>query len=107
MLDRIVIFRGPFRYGGWINFMEYGVFRLPRGVNTGRFTLEQVEHFTEGTSLRLDDGERIDCRLLVDCTGHGSELVERSGVDNPGVQIAYGAEVEVIGESRKDCFREG
>nr|ATD53300.1 lycopene beta-cyclase [Sargassum vachellianum] len=62
----------------------------------GRVDPKTVEHFTEGTSLRLDDGERIDCRLLVDCSGHRSELVERSGVDNPGVQIAYGAEVEVI-----------
>lgn len=79
-----------------------------RGVATRVVsTLEQVEHSTEGTSLRLDDGERIDCRLLVDCSGHKSELVERSGVDNPGVQIAYGAEVEVLGKSRKDCCREG
>nr|ATD53301.1 lycopene beta-cyclase [Sargassum thunbergii] len=62
----------------------------------GRVDPKTVEHSTEGTSLRLDDGERIDCRLLVDCSGHRSELVERSGVDNPGVQIAYGAEVEVL-----------
>lgn len=107
MLDRNVIFRSPFRYGFWINTTEYNVFRLLRDGNTDLFTLEQVEHFPEGTSLRLDDGERIDCRLLVDCSGHRSELVERSGVDNPGVQIAYGAEVEVIGKRRKDCCREG
>ena len=60
--------------------------------------LLQIEHFPEGTSLRLDEGERIKCRLLVDCSGHKSELVERSGVDNPGVQIAYGVEVEVKGD---------
>ncbi len=46
----------------------------------------------------LDNGQRIDCRLLVDCSGHYSELVERVGEHNPGVQIAYGVEVEVKGE---------
>lgn len=48
----------------------------------------------------LESGQQIDCRLLVDCSGHYSELVERVGEHNPGVQIAYGAEVEVKGEFR-------
>ena len=57
-----------------------------------------MEHSAEGTSVCLENGQRIDCRLLVDCSGHYSELVERVGEHNPGVQIAYGAEVEVKGE---------
>ena len=47
----------------------------------------------------LEDGQQINCRLVVDSSGHFSELVERVGEHNPGVQIAYGAEVEVKGKS--------
>lgn len=57
----------------------------------------QVKHMAEGTTLSLENGTELKCRLLVDCTGHYTELVERDGVHNPGVQIAYGAEVEVKG----------
>lgn len=59
----------------------------------------KVEHFPEGSSVCLDNGKRVECRLLVDCSGHHSELVEKVGEHNPGVQIAYGAEVEVKGKS--------
>lgn len=56
-----------------------------------------MEHTPEGSSFRLEDGKEVRCRLLVDCSGHYTELVERDGEHNPGVQIAYGAEVEVKG----------
>eukprot|EP00752_Nemacystus_decipiens_P009155 g8177.t2 len=62
---------------------------------TGKVDAKTLEHSPEGTSVCLESGQRIDCRLLVDCSGHYSELVERVGEHNPGVQIAYGAEVEV------------
>nr|ATD53295.1 lycopene beta-cyclase [Petalonia fascia] len=61
----------------------------------GKVDAKTMEHSAEGTSVCLEDGQKIDCRLLVDCSGHYSELVERVGDHNPGVQIAYGAEVEV------------
>ncbi|CAB1100630.1 unnamed protein product [Ectocarpus sp. CCAP 1310/34] len=61
----------------------------------GKVDAKTLEHSADGTSVRLDDGQQIDCRILVDCSGHYSELVERVGEHNPGVQIAYGAEVEV------------
>ncbi|CAM9885386.1 unnamed protein product [Pylaiella littoralis] len=64
---------------------------------TGKVDAKTLEHSAEGTSVCLDDGQQINCRLLVDCSGHHSELVERVGEHNPGVQIAYGAEVEVKG----------
>nr|ATD53302.1 lycopene beta-cyclase [Ishige okamurae] len=54
-----------------------------------------VKHTAEGSTVELENGMKLSCRLLVDCSGHYSELVERDGVNNPGVQIAYGAEVEV------------
>nr|ATD53299.1 lycopene beta-cyclase [Undaria pinnatifida] len=62
---------------------------------TGRVDAKTVEHSAEGTTMCLDDGKLINCRLVVDSSGHFSELVERVGEHNPGVQIAYGAEVEV------------
>eukprot|EP00904_Undaria_pinnatifida_P007489 jgi/Undpi1/3870/HiC_scaffold_16.g07238.m1 len=61
----------------------------------GRVDAKTVEHSAEGTTMCLDDGKLINCRLVVDSSGHFSELVERVGEHNPGVQIAYGAEVEV------------
>nr|ATD53303.1 lycopene beta-cyclase [Dictyopteris undulata] len=61
----------------------------------GKVDAATVKHASEGTTVCLDDGVELRCRLLLDCTGHYSELVEKDGVHNPGVQIAYGAEVEV------------
>lgn len=64
--------------------------------------MAQVKHMAEGSTLCLESGTEVKCQLLVDCSGHYSELVEKDGPHNPGVQIAYGAEVEVKG---KQAFR--
>lgn len=61
-----------------------------------------MKHTAEGSTVTLENGTPLKCRLIVDCSGHYSELVEKDGPHNPGVQIAYGAEVEVKG--MRCCF---
>lgn len=46
-----------------------------------------VVHGKEGSQLRLSDGSHINTRLLLDCSGYQSTLVELDGVHNPGVQV--------------------
>ncbi|CAM9625243.1 unnamed protein product [Discosporangium mesarthrocarpum] len=65
---------------------------------TSRAEASKITHHEDSTSLVLEDGRKIECRILVDCTGHESKMIERDGPHNPGVQIAYGIECEVEGE---------
>jgi hypothetical protein len=37
----------------------------------------------------------VTARMIVDCAGYSSQLVELDGVHDPGVQVAYGIEAEV------------
>lgn len=72
----------------------------------GPTTEQQLKHTAEGSTVSLEDGTSLTCRLILDCSGHYSELVEKDGPHNPGVQIAYGAEVEVKG-TYVTCGRRG
>lgn len=65
-----------------------------RALNGGAVLLSMavdpssVVHGEEGSQLRLSDGTRINTRLLLDCSGYQSTLVELDGVHNPGVQVS-------------------
>ncbi|CAM9854506.1 unnamed protein product [Chrysoparadoxa australica] len=54
-----------------------------------------VEHHDTGSNLKLEDGTSLGARMVVDCSGHESKLIERQGPHDPGFQIAYGIECEV------------
>ena len=56
-----------------------------------------VQHSPEGSEFALADGTAVRAKLIVDCSGHRSPLVQRDGVHDPGYQIAYGIECEVAG----------
>lgn len=51
-------------------------------------------HSKEGSIFRGADGSQVKTRLLLDCSGYQSKLVELDGLHNPGVQVAYGIECE-------------
>lgn len=55
---------------------------LPMAVDAS-----SVVHSKDGSQLRLSDGSQINTRLLLDCSGYQSTLVELDGVHNPGVQV--------------------
>ncbi|CEM06650.1 unnamed protein product [Vitrella brassicaformis CCMP3155] len=64
-----------------------------------------VRHDDTGSSVRLQDGRSTELRtkLIVDCTGHESKLIERDGRHDPGFQIAYG----IMCECERHPFDEG
>ena len=68
-----------------------------------------LTHDTDGSTIALQakDGEQtmVRTRLIVDCTGHESDLVLKEGRTStrpPGFQIAYGALVTVDESSSPD-----
>lgn len=62
---------------------------LPTAVDAS-----SVQHSAQGSTLRCEDGTRVKTRMVVDCAGYSSQLVELDGVHDPGVQVAYGIEAE-------------
>ena len=71
-----------------------GVVRVKAGVNAATVT-----HDGRGSSFNLSDGAAVQTKLLVDCSGHKSQLVQRDGTHDPAYQIAYGIECEIAGEA--------
>jgi flavin-dependent dehydrogenase len=78
-----------------------GVTRVQAGVDAAN-----VQHGPDSSTFQLlgqsgaaAEGVTVEARLIVDCSGHKSEVVERDGVHDPGYQIAYGIECEVEGAS--------
>lgn len=55
---------------------------------------KSVQHSAQGSSFQCEDGTRVTARMVVDCAGYSSQLVELDGVHDPGVQVAYGIEAE-------------
>jgi lycopene beta-cyclase len=56
---------------------------------------KSVVHGDSSSSLTTESGMKLKAKLIVDCTGHETGLIERQGPHDPGFQIAYGIECEV------------
>jgi len=54
-----------------------------------------VEHREKDSVVTTRGGDQIVAKLVVDCTGHETGLIERDGPHDPGFQIAYGVTLEV------------
>jgi len=68
----------------------------PSGVDTSK---------TTSTTLKTSDGHTIQSKVVVDCSGHDSLLIEKDlsdGPHKPGYQIAYGIVLEVPDHSPYD-----
>ncbi len=66
-----------------------GATLLPTAVDA-----TSVQHTAQGSVLTCADGTRVQARMIVDCAGYASQLVELDGAHDPGVQVAYGIEAE-------------
>ncbi|KAG5177810.1 lycopene beta cyclase chloroplast precursor [Tribonema minus] len=67
-----------------------GAVRIQGGVDA-----ETVQHTATGSTFKLDTGDVVTARMILDCSGHNTKLVERQGPHDPGFQIAYGMECDV------------
>jgi lycopene cyclase-like protein len=64
-------------------------------IETG--TLAQIEHDSEGVSLRFEGGGELRGMLVVDASGHSSPFVQRELGPAPAYQVAWGELCSVAG----------
>jgi 2-polyprenyl-6-methoxyphenol hydroxylase-like FAD-dependent oxidoreductase len=58
-----------------------------------RLDTSSVEHDVTGSTLACEDGSRFRARMMLDCSGFGSRLVELHGNNNPGWQVRTARQV--------------
>lgn len=63
-------------------------------LSSSTVNVDSVTHTATGSSFKCADGSQVKTKMLLDCSGFESKLVQLDGRHDPGVQVAYGIECE-------------
>ena len=60
------------------------------GLEVRARSVVHLEHEAVGSTLELEDGERVAAKLVIDATGHQPRFAQMGRGRRPGMQVAYG-----------------